>query len=170
MKRLIMSLAVAAAVAGPIAGAATAAYADPRHGHHEDRWDRREDRWDRQEDRRDRREDRWDRHEDRWDRGRHNGYYYRNKWYYGPPPVAYYGTPYYRPGYAEWRRGGYLPPYYRGYVVNDYYRYHLRRFPAAHGIDISVVQQDLPMPRREHAADRSHQGGLARAVGSDDSQ
>jgi Ni/Co efflux regulator RcnB len=132
MKRLIMSLAVAAVVAGPIAGAATAASAQPRWDHREDRWDRREDRRDYREDRRDRREDRWDRRDHHWDRGRHNGYYYRNQWYYGPPPAAYYSDPYYRPGRMEWRRGGYLPPSYRGHVVNDYHRYHLRPPPRGY--------------------------------------
>ena len=63
-----------------------------------------------------------------------NGYYYNNRWYYGPPPVAYYGSPGYRPGYTAWRRGSYLPSYYRGhgYVVNDYYRYQLRPPPRGY--------------------------------------
>ena len=138
MKRLILTLASVAAVAGPLAAAGTAnAQSWDRR---EDRWDRREDRWDNRHDggRWDRREDRWDRREDRWDRrdrwdaGRHNGYYYNNRWYYGPPPQAYYGNPYYRPGYAAWRRGAVLPPTYRGYVVNDYYRYHLRPPPRGY--------------------------------------
>lgn len=121
----------------------------------EDRWDRREDRWDRREDRRDarrdgghwdRREDRWDRREDRWDRredrrdyrwssrdrwdhGSHNGYYYRNAWYFGPPPSRYYNDRYYRPGYRHWERGYRVPSYYRDNVVyyGDYHR--LRRPP-----------------------------------------
>lgn len=138
MKRLILTLATAAAVAGPMAAATTANAQN--WDRREDRWDRREDRWDnrydggrwdRREDRWDRREDRWDRH-DRWDAGRHNGYYYNNRWYYGQPPQAYYGNPYYRPGYAAWRRGAVLPPTYRGYVVNDYYRYHLRPPPRGY--------------------------------------
>ncbi|KQW71384.1 hypothetical protein ASE17_00310 [Phenylobacterium sp. Root77] len=143
MKRLILSLATAAAVAGPMAFTATSALADDDRGRgrdrHEQRWDRndRHDnrRWDHRDDRRG---DRWrdDRRDDRrhssWDRGRHNGYYYNNRWYYGPPPQAYYGNPYYRPGYAAWRRGGHLPPYYRGYVVNDYHRYHLRQPPRGY--------------------------------------
>lgn len=130
MKRLILTLASVAAIAGPLAASATAAHADPRWDRH-DRWDRRDDRWDRRGDRWDRRNDRWDRHS-RWDRGRHNGYYYRNRWHYGPPPVAYYGDPYYRPGYAAWRRGAYLPPPYRGYMVHDYHRYHLRPPPRGY--------------------------------------
>ena len=144
MKRLILSLAAAAAIAGPIALSATSALADDDRGRgrHERHWDRgdRGDRWDRH-DRRGRDWDRgrrdWDRRDwdrDRrayrgWDRGRHNGYYYRNRWHYGPPPQAYYSNPYYRPGYLAWRRGGHLPPYYRSYVVRDYHRYHLRRPP-----------------------------------------
>lgn len=137
MKRLILSLAAAAAVAGPMLAAPSFALADDRgRGHREDRWDRDDRRggWDR-DDRRDR-YDRRDRGDDRrygaWDRGRHNGYYYNNRWHYGPPPQAYYGSPYYRPGYAAWRRGANLPPYYRSYVVNDYYRYHLRRPPPGY--------------------------------------
>lgn len=141
MKRLILSLAVAAAVAGPLATSATSAYAQSR-----ERWESREDRGGRDrdrredqrrdyEDRRGSRDERWDRPRDRydaWDRGRHNGYYYNNRWYYGPPPQAYYSSPQYRPGYAAWRRGSSLPPYYRGYVVNDYDRYHLRRPPSGY--------------------------------------
>ena len=146
MKRLILSLATAAAVAAPLAFTATSAAADDRRGRHEQRWDRqehRQDRWDRRDERRDdrwdRRDNRWDGRNDRWsrsapswDRGRHNGYYYNNRWYYGPPPQAYYGSPAYRPGYTAWRRGAHLPPYYRGYVVNDYYRYHLRQPPRGY--------------------------------------
>ena len=139
MKRLILTLAAAAAVAGPIAASATTAQAqswDRRESH----WDRREDRWDRREDRWDRREDRWDRrdhHRDgrwdnHWDQRRYNGYYYQNRWYYGPPPQAYYGNPYYRPGYVAWRRGAVLPHHYRGYVVHDYHRYRLRPPPRGY--------------------------------------
>lgn len=135
MKRLILALASVAAVAGPLA-AATSVEAQGRYDRRDDRWERRDDRWDRREDRWDRREDRWDRREDRrdnrWDRGRHNGYYYRNQWYYGPPPQAYYSDPYYRPGYAAWRRGAYLPPSYRGYIVNDYSHYRLRPPPRGY--------------------------------------
>lgn len=146
MKRLILTLAAAAAVAGPIAASATTAQAqswDRRDSHwdrREDRWDRREDRWDHREDRWDRRDHHWDRrdhHRDgrwdnRWDHRRYNGYYYQNRWYYGPPPQAYYGNPYYRPGYVAWRRGAVLPHHYRGYVVHDYHRYRLRPPPRGY--------------------------------------
>ncbi|ATQ42683.1 RcnB family protein [Caulobacter mirabilis] len=153
MKRLLLTIAAAAAVGGPMLAVATEAAAqdrgrwerhEDRRDHREGRWDRREDRWDRREDRWDRREDRWDRRDgrydhrwdqrSRWDRGRHNGYYWNNRWYYGPPPSSYYGRPGYRPGYASWRRGAYLPPYYRdrGYVVYDYGRYGLRPPPRGY--------------------------------------
>ena len=135
MKRLILSLAAIAAVAGPMA-AAGVARADPPpwagRGDHRDH-DRGRDRHeDRREDFRDhdRREDYRDRRD--WDDHRHNGYYYNNRWYYGPPPNAYYSDPYYRPGFSAWRRGVVLPPYYRGYVVGDYYRYHLRPPPRGY--------------------------------------
>ena len=70
---------------------------------------------------------------DRWDEHRHNGYYYQERWYYGPPPVAYYGRPDFRLGYSPWARGGYLPPVYRrSVIVYDYPRYHLRRPPPGY--------------------------------------
>ncbi|MEH6677703.1 RcnB family protein [Phenylobacterium sp.] len=148
MRRLILSLAAIAAVAGPMAASATSAQAqswDRRESHD----DRRGDRWDRRDDRRDDR--RWDRHDDRrdnrydnrrhyqpprpaprWDSSRYNGYYYQNRWSYGPPPTVYYSHPQYRPGYVAWRRGAVLPPQYRGYVVHDYHRYRLRPPPRGY--------------------------------------
>ncbi len=136
MKRIILTLATIAAVAGPFASSAQARDRDHREDRwdrHEERWDRHQDRgrWDRREDRRDRREDRWDRHSG-WDRGQHNGYYYNNRWAYGPPPQAYYGQPYYRPGYSSWQRGSVMPSYYRDRYVNDYGRYHLRAPPQGY--------------------------------------
>ncbi|MDP3660257.1 RcnB family protein [Phenylobacterium sp.] len=145
MKRLIMSLTLAAVVAGPLALSAGDASAQPRYERGDDRWDRRDDRrddrrsdrgnrrWDRGDGRNDGRWDRDDRRSDRgWDRGRHNGYYFNNTWHYGPPPQTYYTSPYYRPGYNAWRRGAYLPPSYRGYMLNDYGRYHLRAPPRGY--------------------------------------
>ena len=141
MKRLILTIAAVASVAGPLAVGATDAMAQD-HGRYDRRDDRRDDRWDRRDDRRD---DRWDRRDDRrddrrydsrtrWDRGHHNGYYYNNRWYYGPPPAAYYGRPGYYPGYSAWRRGAYLPPAYRGrgYVIYDYGNYRLRPPPRGY--------------------------------------
>lgn len=129
MKRLLLTIAAVASVASPMVLSATDASAQDRgRWEHRDR-DRDHDRghWD------NRRHDGWDRR-DRWDHGRHNGYYYNSRWHYGPPPAAYYGRPGYRPGYESWRRGAYLPSYYRGggYVVNDYYRYHLRPPPRGY--------------------------------------
>lgn len=66
---------------------------------------------------------------DRWDYERHNGYYFHERWYYGPPPPAYFRDPGYEPGYSAWRRGAALPPFYRGYVVADPQRYRLRPPP-----------------------------------------
>jgi Ni/Co efflux regulator RcnB len=135
MKRLLLTIAAAASVASPMVLSATDANAQDRgrwehrdrdRDHDRGRWDNgRHNGWDRR--------DRWDR-SDRWDHGRHNGYYYNSRWHYGPPPAAYYGRPGYRPGYEAWRRGAYLPSYYRGggYVVNDYYRYHLRPPPRGY--------------------------------------
>ncbi|WP_300578239.1 RcnB family protein [Phenylobacterium sp.] len=140
MRRLILSLAAIAAVAGPMAASATSAQAqswDRRESHD----DRRGDRWDRRDDRRDHRYDRRDNRYDnrrhyqpppRWDSSRYNGYYYQNRWSYGPPPTVYYSHPQYRPGYVAWRRGAVLPPQYRGYVIHDYHRYRLRPPPRGY--------------------------------------
>jgi len=57
---------------------------------------------------------------------------------YGPAPG--YGGPRYREGFQDFahgppgrlRRGQFLPPTERGYVVGDYYRYHLRRPPPGY--------------------------------------
>lgn len=155
MKRLILTIAAVASVAGPLAITATDAAAQDR-GRYDSRDDRRDDRYERRGERRDdrydrrddRRDDRYDRRDDwrddrrdrrwdsrtRWDRGQHNGYYYNNRWAYGPPPSAYYGRPGYSPGYYAWRRGAYLPPAYRGrgYMVSDYGRYRLRAPPRGY--------------------------------------
>ena len=144
MRRFILAAAAMAAVAGPLA-ITTDAAAQGRNDRYEWRDDRRDDRRDyradRREDRRDyrneRRDDRRDYRENRrddrrWDNRRNNGYYVGNRWYYGPPPVAYYDRYDYRPGYQAWRRGQYLPPAYRGYVVYDYPRYRLRNPPRGY--------------------------------------
>ncbi len=82
-------------------------------------------------------------------------YGYYRPGYGGPPPPAAYPSrppayrnypayPGYRPpayaaprygaeaGYGRWRRGQILPPAYRGEVVGDYGRYHLRRPPRGY--------------------------------------
>ena len=65
----------------------------------------------------------------RWDDRRNNGYWMNSRWHYGPPPEDYYGRPGFALGFSEWHRGSYLPPYYRGWVVDDYARWRLRRPP-----------------------------------------
>ncbi|WP_369059410.1 RcnB family protein [Caulobacter sp. 73W] len=136
MKKLLLTLAAAAAVAGPIAVTATEVAAQPRW--ERDRWD---DRRDRREWRREYRDDRRNydrgyrqgyRDSGRWDRGRHNGYYWNNRFFYGPPPSAYYGRPGFSVGYSSWRQGGYLPPYYRDHRIYDYGRYGLRAPPRGY--------------------------------------
>jgi Ni/Co efflux regulator RcnB len=161
MKRLLLTIAAVAAVAGPMAVTASDASAQDRgrwshgdgrgdrhdggRGGHDGRGDGRGD-WGRgghdgrgdggrDYGRHDNgRHNGWDRHDNRWDNGRHNGYYYNNRWSYGAPPANYYGRPGYRPGYNAWRRGGYLPPYYRGntYVIQDYGYYRLRPPPRGY--------------------------------------
>ena len=57
---------------------------------------------------------------------------------YGPPPA--FGGPRSREGYQDYarpaqgglRRGQFLPQTERGYMVGDYYRYHLRRPPPGY--------------------------------------
>jgi Ni/Co efflux regulator RcnB len=147
MKRLILTIAAVASVAAPMAAIATDASAQGRNERRDDRRDNRQDyRNDRRDDRRDYRDDRRDDRRDyrndrrdyrpqpqaRWDNNRYNGYYYNNRWNYGAPPSSYYGRPGYQPGYQAWRRGGYLPPSYRGYVVRDYGRYGLRAPPRGY--------------------------------------
>lgn len=130
MKRLILTLATLASIAAPMAATSAQAHDQDRR---EDRWDRHHDggQWDRREDRWDRREDHRGRNQG-WDRGRDNGYYYNNRWSYGPPPQAYYGQSYYQPGYTAWRRGSVLPSYYRDRYVSDYDRYRLRAPPRGY--------------------------------------
>lgn len=126
MKRLALMAVAAVTAFAPIAAAP--AMADPPGWRHDDRQDRRDDRrdWrqdrrDVREDRRDLRQDRRDFRQDRWEANRHNGYSYRGRWYYGPPPSAYYGRTDFSPGYRAWRRGDRVPAYYRDrYSVVDY--------------------------------------------------
>jgi len=64
-----------------------------------------------------------------WGPPRPGAYGPAGRWY-GPPPVYARPAPAPAPPPARaWRRGGYLPPEYQGYVVQDYGRYHLRRPP-----------------------------------------
>jgi Ni/Co efflux regulator RcnB len=136
MKRLAIA-AMAAVMAVPV-GLPTPAAAQ-RYDRDRDRhWDRDDDDDDR--DRRRHRRHRGDRdwrdddrrEHRRWDRRRFNGYNYRGRWHYGPPPARW--APYADYGYRNWRRGDRLPAYYRDsyYVVRDYDRYGLRRPPRGY--------------------------------------
>jgi Ni/Co efflux regulator RcnB len=64
-----------------------------------------------------------------WDARRYNGYWASGRWYYGAPPHPAYQAPGFRPGFTPFRRGAFLPPDYQGFVLDDYWRYHLRRPP-----------------------------------------
>lgn len=138
MKRFATVALAAATLIAPLS-VPTVAAAHDRHGRYgddHDGWDRDGDGRDRDW-RRDDRRDRYDRREhrrhERWERSRHNGYTYRGRWYYGPPPVAYYDDPYYSPGYREWRRGDRLPSYYRSnYREVDWRRYGYRAPPRGY--------------------------------------
>jgi Ni/Co efflux regulator RcnB len=163
MKRLFIAAVATLSFAAPLAIESAAAddrrdnrewrddrRDDRRDYHHDRRDDRRDYHHDRRDDRRDYRHDRYDdrrtynsgyhdgrRHSNythnNWDRRQYNGYYYRDRWNHGPPPVAYYSDPYYRPGYRAWRKGDHLPPYYRqSYVVVDY-RHHRHLYAPPRG-------------------------------------
>jgi Ni/Co efflux regulator RcnB len=134
MKRLIISLAVAAAVAGPFAS---------KPAHAEPRWERseRSERWERREERSERgnhgRVDRWERRE--WNGDGRRGHAERRWREERSGRSAERPAPAYRPGYAL-RRGGRLPDAYRGRVVEDYPRYRLR--PPPRGYDWYHVQDN----------------------------
>jgi Ni/Co efflux regulator RcnB len=134
MKRLLMTALAAATFAAPLAVSTDAAAQHRGRGHDRDRdWDRDGDRdrdWDRDgryrdDDRRDGRRDRRDHR--RWDDRQYNGYTYRGRWYYGPPPQAYYNDADY--GYRSWRRGDRLPSYYRSHYGRVDWRAHRLRQP-----------------------------------------
>lgn len=127
MKRLAAAT-LAAAMFTSAAAIATPAVAHGRHERGWDRHDRDHDDWD---DRRDERRAYRDgfregRRHDRWDRRQHNGYWYNNRWYYGPPPREYREVRY---DYRAWRRGDRLPAYYRDYYQEVDWRYHRLRPP-----------------------------------------
>ena len=137
MKRLTMAALAAVTFAAPLAVSTEAAAQHRGRGDDHDGRDRdgRDRDWDRDGRRGDRdyRDDRRDdrRHHRRWDRREHNGYNYRGRWHYGPPPASYGDVDY---GYRAWRRGDRLPRYYRDsyYEVRDYRRYRLRPPPRGY--------------------------------------
>jgi Ni/Co efflux regulator RcnB len=146
MKKLVFCALAALSLAGPLA--TTAASADPPRDHGDrgpgpnrgpggpggggpggapgragpDR-DWRHDRSEWRDDRADR----------RWDAQRHDGYWYNQRWNYGPPPAAYYGRPGFSLGYRPWARGTVLPRYYfdKRYYI-DYRANRLRRPPRGY--------------------------------------
>lgn len=130
MKRFAIAALAAATFVTPLA-APTSAVAHER-GDRDWRRDRDRDRDHRRD--RDWRDD--DRRGDRgrhrgWDRRQYNGYSYRGRWYYGPPPAHYRDYADY--GWRSWRRGDRLPDYYRdNYRVVDYRHYHLRPPPRGY--------------------------------------
>jgi Ni/Co efflux regulator RcnB len=129
MKRFAMAALAAATFAAPMVVATDASAQRRDH----DRGDRHRD-YDRgrDHDRWDRRDRRDNRRHNRWDNRRYNGYNYRGRWHYGPPPAAYRDHAEY--GYRNWRRGDRLPRYYRDryVVVRDYDRRGYRRPPRGY--------------------------------------
>ncbi len=134
MKRLLGAALAAATFIAPLSIASTASaqhYRGDDRGRHDNNWNRGRDHDRRDYDRRDRRDrrdyDRRDHRRDRWDHRRHNGYYYNNRWYYGPPPGAWRNHARY--DYRQWRRGDRLPSYYRSHYRAVDYRHHRLRSP-----------------------------------------
>ena len=149
-----------AAAAAMLAGSAVSAAAQPweRDERRDDRREMRQDRRELQEERRDarrdgvvtprerreierdRREYRDSRAEVRYNRARAETWRNRQEWrgYTGARRGYWYAPGYgYRrvdPRYARynWRRGGYVPAYYRSYYVQDPYYYGLRAPPPGH--------------------------------------
>ncbi|GAB3752744.1 RcnB family protein [Lysobacter olei] len=114
MKRTLGSIL---ALSMLMSGVAAAGAHDDRRG--DDRYDRY-GRYDRDDDRHDRyrydRDDDRDHRHHRHDRGRKVGHYKHRR----------------HPHYVAYRRGYHMHPEYRGYVVNDYYRYGLYAPPRHH--------------------------------------
>jgi Ni/Co efflux regulator RcnB len=147
MKKLLLAAATLACVAAPIA--ASAQNYDRRE-HREDRREYREDMRDATRDgyvsprehrelQQDRRELREHRRDLRYDRNRADTWRDRSEWrgyrgvrrgYWYAPGYGYQRVdPRYR---SAWRRGGYVPPVYRTYYVQDPYYYGLRAPPPGH--------------------------------------
>jgi Ni/Co efflux regulator RcnB len=135
VKNLILALSVLSLGAPLYASAALADPYDHKHDHDNDRHDHDSDRHDHADRdwRHDRSEWRDERRDARWDAERHDGYWYGGRWFYGPPPAAYYGRPGFALGYHAWARGARLPRYYfdRRYYV-DWRAYRLRPPPRGY--------------------------------------
>lgn len=135
MKRFAIAALAAATFAAPLVVSTDADARDRDRGRRDRDWrdgDRRHHDRDWRDDRRHRDGYRDGRRAQRdWDRRRHNGYTYRGRWYYGPPPAHYRDVDY---GWRAWRRGDRLPRYYHDHyvVVRDYHHYHLRPPPRGY--------------------------------------
>lgn len=137
MKHLLYAAVAAATVLAPVA--ATAQPYERREDARELREDRRDARRDGYVSDRERREIRRDRAEMRYDRARADSWRGRPEWrdyrgvrsgYWYAPGYGYHRVnPRYR---AYWRQGGYVPPAYRGYYVQDYGYYGLRPPPRGY--------------------------------------
>ena len=141
MKNLILALSVLSLGAPLYTSAALADPYDHKHDNDNDHRDHDRDR-DRDRDHRDHADRDWrhdrsewrdERRDARWDAERHDGYWYGGRWFYGPPPSAYYGRPGFVLGYRGWERGARLPRYYfdRRYYV-DWRAYRLRPPPRGY--------------------------------------
>jgi Ni/Co efflux regulator RcnB len=143
MKKLLLAAAALACVAAPVAASAQGY---DRREHREDRREYREDMRDATRDgyvspreRRELQRDRQELREHRYDRRRAETWRDRSEWrsYRGARNGYWYAPGY---GYQRydsryrnvWRRGGYVPPVYRTYYVQDPYYYGLRPAPPGH--------------------------------------
>ena len=153
MRRLIFAAAALVAAAGPLAAAADPP-SDRLGDRHEDRRERRDDRQDlrhderaahrdgvvtgreRHELREDRRGLRDDRRDLRYDRARAETWRDRREWreFHGPRPGFWYAPGYGYRAYSHfgWRRGVYVPRFYRNYYVQDWAYYGLRPPPPGY--------------------------------------
>jgi len=113
MKRLVLVLACAASLIAPSMAMAAGYQGDHDRGRHErhERWDGRRDWW-------------HGRSEWRDYRGVRPGYHYAPRYGYYRIEPRFYGH--------VWRRGEYLPPAYRGYVVEDPYYFGARVAPRGY--------------------------------------
>jgi Ni/Co efflux regulator RcnB len=137
MKRLLLTLAAAASAAAMAVG--DVALADPGHDRGRDRgsersngggWSRGDRGAERGGDRGGDRAPPGDRGAERgeWQRGRGDP---RRGWSEAPPPESYVPYAPQGRGYGV-RRGGYMPPQYRGEPLQDYGRYRLRPPPRGY--------------------------------------
>ena len=134
MKRTLITAIAVFALAVPFATAQSEHRDQPQQGQYEGQRDGRDARDGRDSQARDGREQARDgrgdrrrhrqnwrdtRSDSRWDDDRHNGYYSRNQWHYGPPPQGMNGRDV-TFGYRQWSRGQRLGYYSSRYAEVDY--------------------------------------------------